>query len=369
MNLRLAIVAARKGIFHHAYLLMAVVFLAAAVFAWLPAVLRAGQQAAELALPQERHLRHVRQLTFGGENAEAYFSFDDLHLIFQSRPDTQSCDQMFTMDVSGANRRMVSTGGGRTTCGYFYPDGKHILYSSTRGAGPACPPPPDWSHGYVWKLYPEYEIYRALPDGSQIEQLTHNFGYDAEATIARDGKTIVFTSLRNGDLDIYTMDAHGGHVRRLTTELGYDGGPFFSFDGKKIVYRAYHPETPEEVEDYKELLRTYELHPRRFEIFVMNADGSERRQLTHFGAASFAPFFHPDGKRIIFASNRLDPKGRNFDLYLINADGSGLEQVTYDPQFDAFPMFSSDGKLLVWAANRNGKVRGETNIFIADWVD
>ena len=322
-----------------------------------------------LALPQERHLRNVRQLTFGGENAEAYFSFDDRHLIFQFRPDTHSCDQMYTMDVDGSNRRMVSTGGGRTTCGYFYPDGRHILYSSTRGAGPACPPPPDWSHGYVWKLYPEYEIYKALPDGSDVTQLTHNPGYDAEATISRDGKHIVFTSLRDGDLDIYTMDANGKHVKRLTNELGYDGGPFYSFDGKRIVYRAYHPETPEEITDYKELLRTYELHPRRFEIFVMNADGTGKRQLTHFGAASFAPFFHPDGKRIIFASNRLDPKGRNFDLYLINDDGSGLEQVTYDPQFDAFPMFSSDGKLLVWAANRNGKVRGETNIFIADWVE
>jgi len=322
-----------------------------------------------LTLPQERHLRNVRQLTFGGENAEAYFSFDDRRLIFQSRPDTHSCDQMYTMDVDGSNKRMVSTGGGRTTCGYFFPDGRHILYSSTRGAGPACPPPPDWSHGYVWKLYPEYEIYKALPDGSQVTQLTHNYGYDAEATISRDGKHIVFTSLRNGDLDIYTMDANGKHMRRLTTELGYDGGPFYSFDGTRIVYRAYHPETPEEIEDYRELLRTYELHPRRFEIFVMNADGSGKRQLTHFGAASFAPFFHPDGRRIIFASNRLDPKGRNFDLYLINDDGTGLEQVTYDPQFDAFPMFSSDGKLLVWAANRNGKVRGETNIFMADWVE
>jgi len=336
---------------------------------WLPVLVAARGQAPSLSLPEERHLRNVRQLTFGGENAEAYFSADDKHLIFQSRPDTKSCDQMYTMDVDGSHRRMVSTGGGRTTCGYFFPDGKHILYSSTRGAGPACPPPPDWSHGYVWKLYPEYEIYKARPDGSHVEQLTHHFGYDAEATVSRDGKSIVFTSLRDGDLDIYTMDADGKNVRRLTTELGYDGGPWFSFDGKKIVYRAYHPETPEEIADYKDLLRTYELHPRRFEIFVMNADGSAKRQVTHFGAASFAPFFHPDGKRIIFASNRLDPKGRNFDLYLINEDGTGLEQVTYDPQFDAFPMFSSDGKMLVWAANRNGKVRGETNIFIADWVE
>jgi len=336
---------------------------------WLRVFVAARKQAPSLSLPEERHLRNVRQLTFGGENAEAYFSADDKHLIFQSRPDTKSCDQMFTMDIDGSNRRQVSTGGGRTTCGYFFPDGKHILYSSTRGAGPECPPPPDWSHGYVWKMYPEYEIYKARPDGSEVQQLTHNFGYDAEATISRDGKHIVFTSLRNGDLDIYSMNPNGKHMRRLTTELGYDGGPNYSFDGTKIVYRAYHPETPEEIADYKELLRTYELHPKRFEIFVMNADGSGKRQVTQFGAASFCPFFHPDGKRIIFASNRLDPKGRSFALYLINEDGTGLEQVTYDPQFNAFPMFSSDGKMLVWAANRNGKVRGETNIFIADWVE
>jgi len=336
---------------------------------WLPVFVAARQQAPSLSLPEERHLRNVRQLTFGGENAEAYFSADDKHLIFQSRPDTKSCDQMFTMDIDGSNRRQVSTGGGRTTCGYFFPDGKHILYSSTRGAGPECPPPPDWSHGYVWKMYPEYEIYKARPDGSEVQQLTHNFGYDAEATISRDGNHIVFTSLRNGDLDIYSMNPNGKHMRRLTTELGYDGGPNYSFDGTKIVYRAYHPETPEEIADYKELLRTYELHPKRFEIFVMNADGSGKRQVTQFGAASFCPFFHPDGKRIIFASNRLDPKGRSFALYLINEDGTGLEQVTYDPQFNAFPMFSLDGKMLVWAANRNGKVRGETNIFIADWVE
>jgi Tol biopolymer transport system component len=324
---------------------------------------------APLLLPEEKHLRNARQLTFGGENAEAYFSFDDKQLIFQYHEGPGACDQIYTMDANGGNRRMVSTGRGRTTCAYFFPDGKRILYSSTHGAGADCPPPPDRSRGYVWKLYPEYEIYTARPDGSDLRRLTNNPGYDAEATISRDGKRIVFTSFRNGDLDIYSMDASGKHLRRLTTELGYDGGPFFSADGKKIVYRAYHPETPEEIADYKELLKSFELHPRRFEIFVMNADGSNKRQITHAGAASFCPFYHPDGKRIIFASNMKDPGGRNFDLFLINEDGTGLEQITYHPLFDGFPMFSSDGKKLVWASNRNGKVRGETNIFIADWVE
>jgi TolB protein len=323
-----------------------------------------------LLLPEEqKHLHNIRQLTFGGQNAEAYFSADDKQLIFQSSPPGENCDQVYTMDVSGEHKKMVSTGGGRTTCSYFFPDGRRILYASTRGVGAACPAPPDFSRGYVWKLYPEYDIYTARVDGSGARPLTQNPGYDAEGTISRDGRKIVFTSFREGDLDIYSMDADGRNVRRLTTELGYDGGPFFSADATKIVYRAYHPETPEEKADYEELLKTALLRPRRFELFVMDADGSNKRQITHNGAANFAPFFYPDGKRIIFASNMNDPGGRNFDLYLINVDGTGLERVTYHPLFDAFPMFTSDGRKLVWGSNRHQKAQGETNIFLADWVN
>lgn len=323
-----------------------------------------------LLLPEERkHLQNIRQLTFGGQNAEAYFSADDKQLSFQASTGAERCDQIYILGLDGSNKRQVSTGGGRTTCAYFFPNGKRILYASTRAAGSDCPAPPDFSRGYVWKLYPEFEIYTARADGSDVKRLTNNPGYDAEATVSRDGKKIVFTSLRNGDLDIYTMDPNGKNVRRLTTELGYDGGPFFSADGKKIAYRAYHPETPAEKADYQELLTTALLRPKRFEILVMNADGSNKRQITHNGAANFAPFFLPDGKRIIFASNVADPGGRNFDLYLIHEDGTGLDRITYHPLFDAFPMFSSDGKKLVWASNRNGKARGETNIFLADWVE
>jgi len=323
-----------------------------------------------LLTPEERkHLRNIRQLTPGGENAEAYFSADNRKLIFQAHAGEGKCDQIYIMDLKGDVERMVSTGDGKTTCSYFFPDGKRILYASTHGASPACPPPPDYSRGYVWRLYPEFEIYTAKPDGTDQKRLTNNPGYDAEATVSRDGKKIVFTSYRDGDLDIYTMDPNGKNVKRLTTELGYDGGPFFSPDGKKIVYRAYHPKTPAEVADYQELLKTGLLRPVRFEIFVMDADGSNKRQLTDNGAASFAPFFHPDGKRIIFASNQHEPRGRNFDLYMINLDGTGLERITTHPLFDSFPMFSSDGKMLVWASNRNQKQRGDTNIFIADWVD
>ena len=317
----------------------------------------------------ERHLRNVRQLTFGGENAEAYYSGDGSQLIFQSKRDGQGCDQIYTMRVDGSDVRMVSTGKGRTTCSYFFPNNGRILYSSTHLAASECPPPPDYSQGYVWAIYPSYDIFTARPDGSDLKQLTKTPGYDAEATISPDGRKIVFTSLRDGDLDIYTMDADGRNVRRLTTEFGYDGGPFFSADGKQIVYRAYHPQTPEQIARYKKRLAENLIEPSILEIWVMNADGTNKRQVTKLGAASFAPYLFPDGKRIIFSSNVNDPKGRNFDLYMINTDGTKMERITYNETFDGFPMFSPDGKKLVFASNRNAKARGETNIFIADWVD
>jgi len=326
-------------------------------------------QTPDLALPQEKHLRNVRQLTFGGENAEAYFSSDRKKLIFQSTRDGHECDQIYTMNIDGSDVHMVSTGDGRTTCSYFFPNGKRILYSSTHLAAKQCPPRPDFSKGYVWAVYPSFDIFTARPDGSDLKRLTETPGYDAETTISRDGKKLVFTSLRDGDLDIYSMDIDGKHVKRLTTELGYDGGPWWSNDGKQIVYRAYHPQTSAEKADYIALLKQNLIRPTTLEIWVMNADGSNKRQVTHLNAASFAPYFFPDGKRIIFASNVADPKGRDFDLFVINVDGTGLERITYNDTFDGFPMFSLDGKKLAFASNRNGKVRGETNVFIADWVE
>jgi TolB protein len=322
-----------------------------------------------LRLPQEKHLGNIKQLTFGGENAEAYFSADGKRLIFQSTLDGRGCDQIYTMNVDGSNVKMISTGMGRTTCSYFFPDGRRVLYSSTHLGDKECPSRPDFSRGYVWAVYPSFDIFTARPDGSDLRQLTNTPGYDAETTVSRDGKKLVFTSMRDGDLDIYTMDAHGKNVRRLTNELGYDGGPFFSYDGKQIVYRAYHPQNEKEKADYLSLLRESLIRPTTLEIWIMNADGSNKRQVTHNGKANFAPYFFPDGKRIVLASNMDDPKGRNFDLYLINVDGAGLERITYNDTFDGFPMFSPDGKKLVFASNRNGKVRGETNVFIADWVE
>lgn len=273
------------------------------------------------------------------------------------------------MNVDGSDVRMVSNGKGRTTCGFFYPNGKTILYSSTYLTDENCPPRPDFSKGYAWAVYPGYDIFTANPDGSGLMQLTTTPGYDAEATISEDGKKIVFTSTRNGDLDIYAMDADGRHVKQLTHELGYDGGPVFSRDRKWIVYRAYHPTAGKDAEEYKQLLGQNLVRPTTLEIWLMKANGRKKRQVTHLGAASFAPAFFHNGKRIIFSSNRGSTGGMgNFELYAIDRDGSNLEQITFSPGFDGFPMFSRDGKKLVWASNRNAKAPHETNIFIADWV-
>jgi Tol biopolymer transport system component len=276
------------------------------------------------------------------------------------------CDQIFTIDLRTGEEKLVSTGKGRTTCAYFYPSDTKILYASTHHVNQACPAPPDMRQGYVWALY-DYDIFAADADGSNVRQLTNEKGYDAEATISEDGKKIVFTSVRNGDLDIYTMDADGGNVRQVTNEPGYDGGAFFSADGSQIVYRASHP-TGTELADFQRLLGQGLVRPTKLDIYVMNADGSNKRQLTNNSAANFAPFFHPSGRQIIFSSNVHDPRGRNFDLYVINIDGTGLERVTTFEEFDGFPMFNRAGDRLVFASNRGQAKRGETNIFIADWV-
>jgi len=317
---------------------------------------------------RERHFANLRQLTFDGENAEAYFSPDGSRLIFQRAAKGDGCDQIFSIKIDGSDLKMLSNGEGKCTCAYFTPDGKHIIYSSTFKGSRACPARPDFSKGYVWALYPDFDIYRADLDGSHIQPLTTSPRYDAESTIRADG-TIVFTSLRGGDLDIYTMDKDGKHVRQLTHELGYDGGPFWSYDGKQIVYRAHHPQTEKEKADYLALLKENLIRPTTLEIWVMNADGEHKRQVTRNGKANFAPFFFPNGKRILFASNMDDPKGRNFEIYAINTDGTGLERITYNETFDGFPMFSPDGRKLVFASNRHDAKPGETNIFIADWVE
>ena len=316
--------------------------------------------------PGEVHLANIRRLTNGGENAEAYFSRDGRWLTFQSTRDGRTCDQQYVMRTDGSSLHRISNGEGKTTCGYFFDGDRKLFFASTHANGAACPARPDPSQGYVWGL-DKFDIYTVDPNGSNLHRLTNYNIYTAEGTLSPDGKTIVFTSLKDGDLDIYTMNVDGSAIKRLTTAPGYDGGPFFSPDGKKIVYRAYHPTDSTELRTYRDLLRKEMVRPNKMEIWVMNTDGSDQRQITNLGGANFAPFFTPDARRIIFSSNHKNPRSRNFDLYLVNVDGTGLEQVTTNGDFDGFPQFSPDGRQLVWASNRFDAKPGETNIFIADW--
>jgi TolB protein len=322
-----------------------------------------------LIYPGEVHFQNMKQLTFGGENAEAYFSFDGKKLVFQSTRDNFECDQIYTMNIDGSDVRLISTGEGRTTCAYFLPGDERVIFSSTHVSDPHCPHKPDYSRGYVWPIYDSYNIYISDLDGNILQQLTSENAYDAEATVSPKGDKIVFTSTRNGDLDIYTMNIDGTGVRQLTDEPGYDGGAFFSPDGSKIVYRRTRFGSPEEIEDYKSLLKENLIRPNRLDIYVMDADGGNKIKVTDNEGASFAPFFHPGGEKIIFASNMHDPKGRNFDLYMVDIDGTGLERITFFEDFDGFPMFSPDGKKFVFCSNRNNNLPGETNIFICDWME
>ena len=321
--------------------------------------------------PGESHLQNIRMLTDEGENAEAYFSFSNEFLSYQSTHGQYQCDQIFTMKTDGSQKRLVSTGLGRTTCSYFLPGDKRIIYASTHGADENCPAPPDYSKGYVWKVYSTFDLYMAAADGSDPRPFLPAPGYDAEATVSPKGDRIVFTSQRNGDLDIYSVNIDGSDLRQLTDELGYDGGPFYSWDGTKIVYRCYHPTANEDVQRYRELLAAEMIEPSAFQLMVMAADGSDKRQITDNEFANFAPFFHPDDKRIIFCSNMgsSGPGMPDFNLWVIDEDGSGLEQITFFDGFDGFPMFSRDGKKLVFVSNRHNKNPRDTNIFNADWKE
>jgi len=321
--------------------------------------------------PKEAHIRNIRQLTHGGTNAEAYFSADGKKLIFQSTREPYKCDQIFSMNSDGSGLRLVSTGKGRTTCSYFTPDGKRVIYASTHLGSPDCPPPADRSAGYVWALFKDFDIFSAKPDGTDMKRLTTTPGYDAEGTISPDGRKIIFTSTRDGDIELYDMNIDGSSQRRLTTELGYDGGAFYSLDGQWIVWRANRPKAAEEVKAYKDLLAKDLVMPTKMEIMIMKTDLTQKKQLTSNGAANFAPYFLPNGRQIVFASD-MNNKAKgipNFDLYRINRDGTGLQQITFDEGFDAFPMFSNDGKKLVWASSRHGAKEGDIDIFIADWVE
>ena len=328
----------------------------------------------------EKHLKNLRQITFGGDNAEAYFSFDNKKLSFQSNNKVWGlqCDQIFDLDIKKALKKgkdykpnLISTGNGRTTCSYYLPDGKHIIFASTHKADKQCPPPPAErkDRKYLWQVFPTYNIFVADLKGNIVKQLTDLNCYNAEATVSPKGDKIVFTSTRSGDSELWTMNLDGSNQTQITNELGYDGGAFFSPDGSQIVFRASRPKTEADIAQYKELLEEGLVMPTEMELFVCNADGSNLKQLTHLGKANWAPFFHPSGKKIIFASNHHAQKGYDFQLYTINLDGTNLERITNASIFNAFPMFSPSGKQLIFSSNRdNGNTR-DTNLFIADWVD
>lgn len=328
--------------------------------------------------PAEKHFKNIQQLTFGGDNAEAYFSYDGKWLIFQKTNPKEGieCDQMFVGKLPAAGEKfeykMVSTGKGRTTCGFFTKDGKHVIYASTHLGGDACPPTPDrkkYGNKYIWPLYSSYEIFMADLNGKIVKQLTNSPGYDAEATLSPDGKKMVYTSTKDGDIELYVMDLKSGKEKRITTLLGYDGGAWFSPDGKKLIWRASRPKTEAEIKEYKELLAEGLVAPTNMEVWVSDADGSNARQVSSFGQANWAPAYMPDSKRIIFASNHEYKRGFPFNLYTMNEDGTNLTKISRDNGFDAFPMFSPNGKKFVFCSNRNNGGTRDTNVFLADWVE
>jgi TolB protein len=327
---------------------------------------------------QEKHLKNLRQITFGGDNAEAYWSFDSKMITFQSNNKAWGlkCDQIFYTSLKKADLKtkkpqLISTGEGRTTCSYFMPGNKQIIFASTHLGGKECPLEPARVPGgkYLWPIYDTYDIFVSDLKGSIVKQLTNEKGYDGEATISPKGDKIVFTSTRSGDLELYTMNIDGTGVKQITNQLGYDGGAFFSPDGSKIVFRASRPKTEEDITEYKSNLEKGLVAPTNMEIYICNTDGSNLKQITNLGKANWAPFYHPSGKKIIFSSNHHGQRGFQFNLFMINEDGTGLEQITYDGVFDSFPMFSFDGKKIIFSSNRNNNGTRDTNLFVADWVD
>ena len=316
---------------------------------------------------QSRHFENLKQLTSGSSNGESYWSPDSKQIIFQSTRGTQQCDQEYVMNADGSNQHMVSTGKGATTCGYFLSDNQHILYASTHEGNPSCPMPPDHSKGYVWAVHPTFDIYMATLDGKIVKKLTDTPGYDAEATVNFKMKKIIYTSMASGDLELWTMNEDGSGKKRITNAEGYDGGAVFSRDGTKMVWRAYHPDTPEKKAAYQELLKQNLTTPMKMELWLANGDGSNAKQITNYGCASFAPTFTPDGKKLLFASNKAKCDSSLFELYLINLDGSGLEQVTDYGKFTSFPEFSPDGKKLIFSSSYQSKSNYEFNLFTVDW--
>lgn len=349
------------------------------LFIFLFSGLSAQKEETHSMVNESKHLKNITQLTFGGDNAEAYWSKDGRFLTFQSNNPKWGleCDQIFRIDIEKAANNpaykpvTISTLKGRTTCSYFMPNGKDILYASTHEGGESCPHMPNLREGgkYLWPLFDSYDIFVANKKGKIKKQLTTTKGYDAEAVVSPKGDKIVFTSDRTGDLELWIMDIDGSNQKQLTTDLGYDGGAFFSANGEQLVFRASRPKTEAEVKEYKDYLSKGLVAPTNMEIYVINVDGTGMRQVTQLGKANWAPFFDPTGKKIIFSSNHHSQRGYDFQLYMINIDGTGLEQITTESNFNSFPMFSPDGKKIAFCSNRNNGGTRDTNVFVAEWVD
>ena len=324
---------------------------------------------------REVHLKNIKRLTFGGQNAEAYFSPDGKYITFQSNRDSLPCDQIFIMDTTGKILRMVSTGEGRTTCSFFL-DNDHIMFASTHETmGPECPENPlvyqimKKEKRYVWPLY-NYDLYIRDLRTNELKKLFGSPAYEAELEgPSPDGK-IVFTSAKDGDLELYILDPpYTGEPRRLTFTPGYDGGSFFSKSGRYIVYRADHIKDSTELKKYREYLQKGLLLAGHLEIYVYDLQTDSTWQVTHTPkeVTNFAPFMTPDEKRIIFVSNLDAPGTWEFQLYIIDIDGKNLERVTYMGTFNSFPMFSPDGKKLLFVSNRGTKKPRNYDVYIADW--
>ena len=333
---------------------------------------RDAKLAAEL---ESRFLTKTRQLTFEGRRAgEGYFSKDGRQMVFQSeREKGNPFFQIYVMDFDTGDLERISPGLGKTTCAWIHPDGNQVLFASTHEDPDAVTEQEDeirarlegTQRRYSWDYDTYFDLFAYDRETREYQQLTDAPGYDAEASWSPDGSKIVFASNRlaysetlsteekktleidpSYFIDLYIMNADGSDLRQLTTAPGYDGGPFFSADGKQICWRHFSEDGA------------------RAEIMVMNVDGSEPRQLTRFGAMSWAPYFHPSGDYLIFTTNRHG--FANFELYLVSIDGKTPPvRVTHTAGFDGLPVFSPDGTQLAWTTNRTGD--GQSQIFISDW--
>jgi len=318
-------------------------------------------------------IENVKQLSFQGDNGEAYFNSDDSKVIFQSKRNNNNCDKLYIVDINGNNLTEFVANDGAFTCAYFSLDDRYIFFSSTMHLGSECPeiykdPNP---RKYIWPLR-DYEIFRY--DNGAVKQLTNYSGYNAETTTHPFEEKVIFTSLRDGDINLFEMDYNGENVKQITSEYGYDGGAFYSPNGENIVWRAWYPTSDEEISMWKNNLAKKFIESVPLDIYVAKNDGSEKQRLTSNGATNWAPSWHPDGKHIVFSSNMDDWRedynayGSNFELYMINIATKTLTRLTNNDTFDSFSVFSKNGKKIVFSSNRDAENPRNTNIFIADIV-